>query len=91
MVASSWTRPLTGPRVPRVAIAPVDRRGALTGLDAVVSPPDRAEIEARIALMDRIEPLEMSAAEEADFAVWQRQVKEYTIANASERIDGLFR
>jgi hypothetical protein len=41
--------------------------------------------------MDRIEPLELSAAEQEDFAAWRRQVKEYTIANASERIDGLFR
>jgi hypothetical protein len=63
----------------------------LTGLDAEDSPPDHAEIAARLALMDRIEPLELSAAEQEDFAAWQRQVKEYTIANASERIDGLFR
>jgi hypothetical protein len=63
----------------------------LTGLDSEDCPPDRAEIAARLAFMDRIEPLELSAAEQEDFAAWRRQVKEYTIANASERIDGLFR
>jgi hypothetical protein len=78
------------PEGTRVAIAPVDRNSALTGLKEEDSPPDHAEIEARLALMDRIEPLEMSAEEEAEFAAWRQQVKEYTVAGATRRIDGLF-
>jgi hypothetical protein len=76
--------------IAKVGMEPVDRNSALAGLNEDDAPPDHAEIAARLALMDRIEPLEMSTEEEEEFAAWQRQVKDYTVAGETKRIDGLF-
>jgi hypothetical protein len=39
---------------------------------------------------DSLEPIEITPEEEANLAAWRQQVKAYSIAKQSERIQGLF-
>jgi len=43
-----------------------------------------------LARMDRVEPLETTAAEEADLAAWREKVKQVTLAKQAATIEGLF-
>ena len=42
-----------------------------------------------LAWYDSLEPLEITPEEQADLAEWRQKVKEYTIANMYEGIEGL--
>src|SRR6185295_4416390 len=53
-------------------------------------PTDPDGIARLVARMDRVEPFEMTPAEEAEIAAWRQKVKDYTIANQDDRIEGLF-
>ena len=52
-----------------------------------MNPEDIAQLQAR---MERVEPFDMTAAEEADTSAWRLKVKEYTLANQDSAIEGLF-
>lgn len=53
-------------------------------------PKDPEGIAQLLARMDRVEPFDMTPAEEADIEAWRQTIKEYTLANQVKRIDGLF-
>jgi len=46
-------------------------------------------IEAWLRWFDALEPLEMTAEEEAELQAWRRKVKEYHVANFDKWADGL--
>jgi len=48
------------------------------------------EISRLVARMDRIEPFEMTPAEEAEIEAWRDQVKQYGIAKQQSTLQGLF-
>lgn len=49
------------------------------------------EIARTLAAMDKVEPFDLSAEEAADLDTWERQVKDYTIANMDKGIEDVFR
>lgn len=53
-------------------------------------PTDPEGIAQLVARMDRVEPFDMTPAEEADSVAWRQQIKEYTRANQDKTIEGLF-
>src|SRR5688500_15925305 len=48
------------------------------------------DIASMLTRIDRLEPFEMTSAEEADTLAWRQQVKDYTLAQQDERIHRLF-
>jgi hypothetical protein len=53
-------------------------------------PTDPESIAQLLARMDRVEPFEMTPAEEEEIESWRQKVKEYTLANQDKATDGLF-
>lgn len=53
-------------------------------------PTTPAGIAELLAHMDRVEPLDMTPAEEAAVEAWRQQVKQYTLAKQDSAVDGLF-
>ncbi len=53
-------------------------------------PTDPEGIALLVERMERVEPFEMSAAEEAEIAAWRQKVKEYTLVKQKEAGEGLF-
>ena len=53
--------------------------------------PTAEEIAAALAAMDKVEPFEMSEDERAAADAWEKQVNDYSIANADKGIEDLFR
>lgn len=54
------------------------------------TPETSEQIEEWLRWYRDLEPLEFTAEEEAEFAVWRRKIKEHGIAQSGERIEGLF-
>jgi hypothetical protein len=48
------------------------------------------QISEMIARMERVEPFEMTAGEEAEIKSWRDQIKQFTLAKQEMRIPGLF-
>ena len=48
------------------------------------------EIAHTLAAMDKTEPFDLSAAAASDLAAWDRNVKEYSIANLDKDIEDVF-
>lgn len=42
-----------------------------------------------LAWFDSLEPVKLSAEEEADWEAWRQKIREYTIANMDKDIEGL--
>jgi hypothetical protein len=53
-------------------------------------PTDTEGIARLLARMERVEPFDMTAEEEAEVEAWRRKVKEYTLANQDKAALGLF-
>jgi hypothetical protein len=64
--------------------------GKTLGLPDEEWPTSPDDIAAMLARIDRLEPFDMSPAEEADALAWRQTVKDYTLAKQDERIHGLF-
>ena len=56
-------------------------------MDKATDPDGLARLLAR---MDRVEPFDMTPAEEADIEAWRQQVREYTLANQDSATEGIF-
>ena len=81
-------QPIDWPDGCRLAIAPLPEEESL-GIreeDWPSTPKARADW---LSWYDSLEPLEITADEEAEFAAWRRKVKDYSIAKTQERIAGL--
>jgi hypothetical protein len=48
------------------------------------------DIARLLTRMDRVEPFDMTPAEEADMLAWRQKVKEYSLIKQDQRIPGLF-
>jgi hypothetical protein len=72
-----------------VDVVPVPHEEIL-GIPDEQWPTDPDGISRLLARMEQIEPLIMTAEEEADTAAWREKIKEYTIANMHKRVDGIF-
>jgi hypothetical protein len=53
-------------------------------------PTDPEGIARLLVRMDRVEPFDLTPAEEAEVDGWRQKVKNYTFANQEKRIEGLF-
>jgi hypothetical protein len=53
-------------------------------------PTDPEGIARMLARMDRIEPFDMTAEEEAEVEKWRERVKQYTLAKQDSVLEGLF-
>lgn len=53
-------------------------------------PTDPEGIARLLARMDRVEPFDMTPAEEAEIEAWRQNVKDYTLTHQKRRIEGLF-
>ena len=54
-------------------------------------PTDPDGISKLIARMERVEPFEMTPAEEAEAQAWRHRVKKYTLAHQDSAIEGIFK
>jgi hypothetical protein len=72
-----------------VTVLPHDA-GTTLGIPDEEWPVTADAIAGMLARIDRLEPLEITPAEEADSLAWRQQVKEYTLAQQEERIPRLF-
>jgi hypothetical protein len=82
-------RSIDWPEGARVRVEPIEEEASV-GIRDEDWPTDPAGIAKLLARMDQVEPMEMTPEEEAELAAWRKKVKEYTIANMSKRIEGLF-
>jgi hypothetical protein len=53
-------------------------------------PTDPEGVAQIVARMDRVEPFDMTPAEEADIESWWQKVSQHTLVNQDSAIDGLF-
>jgi hypothetical protein len=53
-------------------------------------PTDPKDIARLLVRMHRVEPFDMTAAEEVEIEAWRQKVKEYTLANQDKAVEGLF-
>ncbi len=49
------------------------------------------EIARTLAAMDKVEPFDLTAQEQADLDAWERRVQGYTIANMEKGLEEVFR
>ncbi len=82
-------RPAELPDGTKVAISPLPRARNL-GIRDEDWPTDPEVIARHLAIMDQVQPFEMTEEERADIAAWREQVKKYTIASMDKGIEGLF-
>lgn len=81
------------PEGTRVEVTPVETGRPTLGMREEDWPTTPEDIAALLKRMDEIEPLEMTAEEEADLADWRRKQREYELANwdkRARRIEGMF-
>jgi hypothetical protein len=76
--------PIEWPEGTPIEIRPVD---AADNGDALMTPEEIAGI---LAAMDRVEPFEMTATEQAELESWGRKVKEHSIKNIDKDIEDVF-
>ncbi len=74
----------------RLSVEPAAQEATL-GIREEDWPTDAEGRAAWLAWYDSLEPLEMTAQEERDLQAWRQKVKEYTLANMSEHVEGLFK
>ena len=77
------------PEGTKVRVRPVDRDDAL-GVNEDDWEDTPEAIAEWLLWYDSLEPLIFTPEEEAEIAAWRKKVKDYTIANMHQRIDGLF-
>jgi hypothetical protein len=53
-------------------------------------PPSPEEIAVALAAMDKVEPFDMTEEERAEADAWEKELKDYTIANMNKGIEDLF-
>jgi hypothetical protein len=53
-------------------------------------PTDPEGLARLLARMERVEPFDLTPAEEVEIEAWRRKVKAYTLANQDKAIEGLF-
>jgi hypothetical protein len=82
-------RPIDWPDDCRLAIAPLTDEEIL-GIREEDWPTTPEAMADWLKWYDSLEPLEVTADEEAEFEAWRRKIKEYSIAMTQERIAGLF-
>ncbi len=72
-----------------VTVLPHEPSGTL-GIPDEQWPTIPADIARMLERIDRLEPFELTPAEEADADAWRQSVKDHTLAGQAERISGLF-
>lgn len=82
-------RPIDWPDGCRLAIAPLAEEETL-GIREEDWPTTAEAMADWLTWYDSLEPLEITADEEAEFEAWRRKVKEHSIAKSQGRIAGLF-
>jgi hypothetical protein len=60
------------------------------GIDEQDWPASPDQKAAWLVWYESLEPLILTAEEEADIAAWRLQIKDYTIANMQKQVEGLF-
>ena len=79
--------PADWPEGTQVAIEPL--RQDSIGMREEDWPTSADGIAAMLERWDKLEPLEMTAEEEADLDAWRQKMKEYSIANMNRSIEEL--
>jgi len=82
--------PADWPEGCKLHVIPIPQTTDRTGIPDDQWPRDSPGIAELLDRMDQIEPFEMTPQEEADWLAGRQGIKEYTIANMSKRIEGLF-
>jgi hypothetical protein len=82
-------RPIDWPDGCRLAIAPLPEEETL-GIREEDWPTTPEAMADWLSWYDSLEPLEITADEEAEFEAWRQKLKKYSIAKTQERIAGLF-
>jgi hypothetical protein len=67
-----------------------DELAAPLGIPDDQWPADPEGLARLVARMERVEPFDLTAEEEADIESWRQKIKEYTLANQNKAIEGLF-
>jgi hypothetical protein len=65
-------------------------QGTTLGIPDDEWPTDADGIAQLLARMARVEPFDMTPAEEADMITWRQRVKDHTLAHQHRAVEGMF-